>query len=223
MEKELAVVLLSGGIDSGVTCAIASKQYKVAIIHFNYGQRNQSNEKEAVENLVKYFEPEHYLEFDLLSLGKLGGSSLTDITMEIPNYIPPKGVVPSTYLPFRNGIMLAIAASWAEIIGAKHIFIGVVEEDSSGYPDTTIQFIEAMEKAINLGRKPENAVKIHTPVINMKKSEIILLGAKLGFPFQFTWSCYRGGRFACGECPSCLIRKRAFNEAGVKDPIGYEK
>lgn len=223
MEKELAIVLLSGGLDSGVSCAVAQKDYRLAIIHFNYGQRNEKNEKDAVRRLVEFFAPERYLEFDLHSLGRLGGSSLTDNSIAIPNFLPEPGVVPSTYVPFRNGIMLSIAASWAEIIGSKHIFIGVVEEDSSGYPDTREEFIRAIEKAINLGRKPESALKIHTPVIHMKKSEIVMLGARLGFPFGLTWSCYRGGELACGTCPSCLLRKKAFAEAKITDPIRYEK
>jgi len=223
MKYELAVVLLSGGIDSAVTAAIANTSYRLAIIHFNYGQRNQSEETKAVKKLVRHFKPEKYLEVDLKFLTEIGGSSLTDRSLEIPQTMPQKGEIPNTYVPFRNGIMLSISSAWAEVIGAKHIFTGVVEEDSSGYPDTREVFIRAIETAINLGRRPESKLTIHTPLIHMRKSAIILKGVELGVPFDATWSCYRGGAIACGTCPSCRLRKQAFFEAGVIDPIKYEK
>ena len=223
MKNELAVVLVSGGMDSGVTALLASQEYRLAVLHFNYRQRSEKKERIASRKIAEYLKAEMFLEAELPFLEDIGGSSLTDRTIPIPIEKIPVGIIPSTYVPFRNGIMISIAAAWAETIGAKHIFIGAVEEDSSGYPDTRERFLIAMEKAVNLGRKPESRLKLHYPIIHKRKWETIKLGATYGFPFEYTWTCYKGGEKACGLCPSCRLRLKAFQLAGIKDPIPYER
>ncbi len=223
MKEELAIALISGGIDSGVTALLASMEYRLALLHFSYGQRSEGKERISARRIAKYLKAESFLELALPFFATLGGSSLTDRNIPIPTEEIPQGIIPSTYVPFRNGIMLSIASAWAEIISAKHIFIGAVEEDSSGYPDTTESFLIAMERAINLGRKPSAKLKLHFPVIHKRKWEIIRLGAEHAFPFEYTWSCYDGKAEACGECPSCRLRREAFKLAGIEDPIPYAK
>ena len=152
----------------------------------------------------------------------IGGSALTDENIPMPEEMPAKGEIPATYVPFRNGIMLAVAAAWAEVIGASKIFTGFVEEDSSGYPDCREIFVNAMEKAINLGRRPEGKVEIIAPLLHKTKAEIVSIGTKLKIPYELTWSCYLGGEYHCGKCPACRLRKKAFIEARIKDPTIYE-
>jgi 7-cyano-7-deazaguanine synthase len=220
MKNELAIVLLSGGMDSTVCASIASQNYRLAFLHFQYGQKAQKKELECFYKLMEFFKPEKFQIVYLPFFKDFGGSSLISEELEIPEK-QEKGI-PSTYVPFRNGIFLSIATAWAEVIGAKKIFIGVNEVDFSGYPDCRKIFIEKFNQAINVGTKPETQIEIETPIINLTKKEIVELGIKLKTPFHLTWSCYRGGEKACGKCDSCKLRLKAFKEAGIKDPISYE-
>ena len=229
-KKKLAVVLLSGGMDSAVTAAVAAKKYRLACLHLNYGQRTETKELESFYKICHNYSVEERLIVDVTHLSQIGGSSLTDFRIDVPKaneYELKQGAskrdaVPNTYVPFRNAHILAIAASWAEVIGAEKIFVGAVAEDSSGYPDTRPEFYKAFEKAIKMGTKPGTRIKIETPVINMKKSEIVKLGVELNVPFELTWSCYAENETACGVCESCVLRLRGFNDAGVRDPIKYD-
>jgi 7-cyano-7-deazaguanine synthase len=230
MKKVLAVVLVSGGMDSCVTAAIANEKYRSALLHVNYGQRTEARELLAFNEIADFYDAEKRLTVSLEHLKVIGGSSLTDESVPIPcagSSQPaiqnPKSAIPSTYVPFRNAHLLSIATSWAEVIGARKIFIGAVEEDSSGYPDCRETFYRAFNKVIEMGTKPETRVEIITPLIHMKKSEIVKKGMELGAPFHVTWSCYQNSKKACGRCESCALRLKGFREAGITDPIPYEK
>jgi len=220
MSKNLAIVLLSSGMDSAVCASIASQNHRLAFLHFQYGQKSYKKELECFKKLIEYFKPEKYYILDIPFLKEIGGSSLTSENVEIPE--DDDAPIPSTYVPFRNGIFLSLATAWAEVIGAKKIFIGVNEVDFSGYPDCREAFIKAFNQAINLGTRPETQIEIETPLIKLSKKEIVELGIKLGTPFHLTWSCYREGEKACGRCASCKLRLKAFKEAGIPDPIPYE-
>jgi len=220
MKKELAIVLLSGGMDSTVCASIASQNYRLSFLHFQYGQKAQKKELECFYKLIEFFKPEKFQIVYLPFFKDFGGSSLISEELEILE--KEEEGIPSTYVPFRNGIFLSIATAWAEVIGAKKIFIGVNEVDFSGYPDCRKIFIEKFNQAINVGTKPETQIEIETPVINLTKKEIVELGIKLNTPFHLTWSCYKGDEKACGKCDSCKLRLKAFKEAGIKDPILYE-
>jgi 7-cyano-7-deazaguanine synthase len=229
MKKDLAVVLVSGGMDSCVTAAIANEEYRSAFLHVNYGQRTEGRELLAFNEIANFYKAEKRLTVSLEHLKVIGGSSLTDESVPIPRVDltqsaiqNPKSAIPSTYVPFRNAHLLSIATSWAEVIGARKIFIGAVEEDSSGYPDCRETFYQAFNKVIELGTKPETRVEIITPLIHMKKSEIVKKGTELGAPFHMTWSCYQNSEKACGRCESCGLRLKGFREAGIKDPIPYD-
>ncbi len=219
--KELAIVLLSSGMDSAVCTSIASQNYRLALLHFQYGQKAYKKELECFQKLVEFFKPEKAEIIYLPFFKNWGGSSLISNEMEIPEK-EEEEEIPSTYVAFRNAIFLSIATAWAEIIGATKIFIGVNQIDFSGYPDCRSEFIEAFQKAISLGTKPETKIKIETPIINFSKKEIVKIGIKLGTPFHLTWSCYRETEVACGKCASCKLRLKAFKEAEVKDPIPYQ-
>lgn len=227
MSKSRAVVLVSGGMDSCVTAAIANLQYELAFLHVNYGQRTEQRELKAFCALAKHYDVRHQLIADLTHLKSIGGSSLTDMHMEVTEANPEilfhskKNDIPTSYVPFRNANILSTAVSWAEVIRAKHIFIGAVEEDSSGYPDCRKEFYDAFNEVIDLGTKPETKILINTPVINLKKSEIVNRGIELNAPFELTWSCYTNEERACGICDSCALRLRAFQIAGIEDPIPY--
>lgn len=230
MKKDLAVVLVSGGMDSCVTAAIANEKYRSAFLHVNYGQRTEARELLAFNEIADFYEAEKRLTVSLEHLKVIGGSSLTDESVPIPCVDSSQSVIqnlkstiPSTYVPFRNAHLLSIATSWAEVIGARKIFIGAVEEDSSGYPDCRETFYQAFNKVIEMGTKPETRLEIITPLIHMKKSEIVKRGMELGAPFHITWSCYQNSEKACGRCESCALRLKGFREAGIKDPILYEK
>jgi len=231
MKQDLAIVLVSGGMDSCVTAAIARIEYRLAFLHVNYGQRTESRELKAFNDIADFYRIEKRLAVSLEHLKVIGGSSLTDERIPIPeteplqtrSSKPETGSIPSTYVPFRNAHLLSIATSWAEVINARKIFIGAVEEDSSGYPDCRETFYRAFNKVIEMGTKPETRVEIITPLIHMKKSQIVTKGAELGAPMHLTWSCYQNSEKACGRCESCALRLRGFAEAGVKDPIPYEK
>jgi 7-cyano-7-deazaguanine synthase len=227
MNKELAIVLVSGGMDSCVAAAIANREYRLAFLHVNYGQRTEARELRAFGEVADFYHAEKRLSVSLEHLKVIGGSALTDEKIAVPevktqNSELKTSSIPITYVPFRNAHLLSIAVSWAEVIGAAKIFIGAVEEDSSGYPDCRETFYQAFNKAIETGTKPETHIEIVTPLIHMKKSEIVSAGAELGAPFQLTWSCYQSSDKACGRCESCALRLKGFRVAGVKDPIPYE-
>ena len=220
--SKLAIALVSGGMDSCVTAAIAGEYYDLAMLHVNYGQKTELRELKAFHDIADFYDVEKRLIVNIDYLKHIGGSSLTDDTMEISTS-GLSNEIPSSYVPFRNTHIIAMAVSWAEVIGAEKIFIGAVEEDSSGYPDCTKSYYEAYNKLIEVGTKPSTHIEIITPVIDMKKSEIVRKGIELGAPLYLTWSCYGHSDLACGKCDSCLLRLRGFREAGVEDPVGYEK
>jgi len=218
----LAVCLVSGGMDSCVTAAIANTENdELAFLHVFYGQRTQSRERESFERLADHYRVKARLLVSLDQLAQIGGSSLTD--PDIPVSAPNLSVqgIPSSYVPFRNAHLLSAAVSWSEVIGANRIYIGAVAEDSSGYPDCRPVFYDAFQRVIDLGTRPETHIQIHTPVINLKKSQIVQKGIALNAPLELTWSCYQESERACGNCDSCALRLRAFREAGVPDPIPY--
>ncbi len=223
MSKKLAVVLISGGMDSAVCAAIAgSEGYEIAGLHLNYGQRTQSKELDCFHKLCEYYNVKDKLVVDVSHFTMIGGSSLTDASIELEVADLESQNIPSSYVPFRNGNILSIAASWAEVIKAEALYIGAMQLDSSGYPDCRSEFFEAFEKAINLGTKPETHIKIITPIINDSKKDIVTKGNKLNVPFDLTWSCYSDDYEACGECDSCALRLRGFKSAGIIDPIPYK-
>lgn len=220
-DKPLAVVLASGGMDSCVTTAIAHLDYRLAMLHVAYGQRTEARELRAFTALADFYRAERRLVCRLEHFARIGGSSLTDpgIAVEQPDL--ERKEIPRSYVPFRNAHFLSIAVSWGEVLGAHRIFIGAVAEDSSGYPDCRPEYYAAFNRVIALGTKPETQLEIVTPVIHMRKSEIVRRGRELGAPFELTWSCYQAEEVACGACDSCALRLRAFEEAGVRDPIPY--
>ena len=229
MTRELAIVLVSGGMDSCVTAAIANEQYRLALLHVNYGQRTEARELRAFSEIADFYQAEKRLSVSLEHLKVIGGSSLTDESIPVPEALPPNpnteppaSSIPTTYVPFRNAHLLSIAVSWAEVIGAKAIFIGAVEEDSSGYPDCREVFYQAFNHVIETGTKPETMIRIVTPLIHLRKSAIVRRGVELNAPLHLTWSCYQNSDKACGRCESCALRLKGFQDAGVKDPIPYE-
>lgn len=218
----LAVCLVSGGMDSCVTAALANEEAdELAFLHVSYGQRTEARERRAFEELADHYRVERRLAVSLEHLAQIGGSSLTDKNIVVTSADLSAREIPTSYVPFRNAHLLSIATSWAEVIGARCIYIGAVAEDSSGYPDCRPEFYEAFQQAITTGTKPQTQIEIRTPVINLKKSEIVKLGHRLNAPFELTWSCYRASDAACGDCDSCALRLRAFRSAGVTDPIAY--
>jgi 7-cyano-7-deazaguanine synthase len=220
--SSLAVCLVSGGMDSCVTAAIAREENaEVAFLHVSYGQRTEARERRAFAELADRFAVRKRLAVSIESLKAIGGSSLTDDSMPVTETNLTAPGIPTSYVPFRNAHMLAIATSWAETIGAQRIYIGAVAEDSSGYPDCRPEFYEAFQQAIDAGTKPETKVEIVTPVIHLTKSEIVRRGLELGAPLELTWSCYAAEDRACGRCDSCALRLRAFQQAGLSDPIAY--
>ncbi len=230
MKKEIAIVLVSGGMDSCVCAAIANELYQPAFLHVNYGQRTEWRELKSFNDIADHYRVDRRLVVSLEHLKVIGGSALTDENISVPDAIEspsafrnPHSEIPVTYVPFRNAHLLSIATSWAEVIGATRIFIGAVEEDSSGYPDCRETFYQAFNKVIETGTKPETRIEIVTPLIHLKKSEIVKKGKELKAPFQLTWSCYQASEKACGKCESCALRLKGFREAGLEDPIPYER
>jgi 7-cyano-7-deazaguanine synthase len=218
----LAVCLVSGGMDSCVTAAVAREENgEIALLHVSYGQLTQERERRAFEELADFYKVSRRLVVSLEHLARIGGSSLTDPAIPVSEADLASGGIPTSYVPFRNAHLLAAATSWAEVIGGTSVYIGAVAEDSSGYPDCRPEFYEAFQRAIDAGTRPETRVRVKTPVIHMRKSEIIRRGLELGAPLDLTWSCYRAEALACGTCDSCALRLRAFREAGVADPIRY--
>lgn len=220
-DKPLAIVLASGGMDSCVTTAIAHVQYRLAMLHVAYGQRTAARELKAFNALADFYNAERRLVSRLEHLKAIGGSSLTDTNIEVEQANLERKDIPLSYVPFRNAHFLSIAVSWGEVLGARKIFVGAVAEDSSGYPDCRPQYYEAFNRVIAAGTRPETELEIATPVIHLRKSEIVRRGLELGAPFELTWSCYRSEDIACGVCDSCALRLRAFEEAGIQDPIPY--
>ena len=219
--KPLGVVCVSGGMDSCVTAALAARTHRLAFLHANYGQRTEEKELASFRLLAAHFAAEHTLVVDFTALSAIGGSSLTDRSIAVREAEPEGGVVPTSYVPFRNAHLLSAATSWAEVLGASAIFVGAVWEDSSGYPDCRPEFYRAFGEAIRLGTRPETEIAIETPVIAMTKADIVRTGLTLAAPFEKTWSCYQASDAACGVCESCRLRLRGFAEAGVPDPTNY--
>jgi 7-cyano-7-deazaguanine synthase len=218
----MAVCLVSGGMDSCVTAAIAREENnELAFLHVSYGQRTEQRERQAFEQLADYYQVQRRLVVSLEHLTTIGGSSLTDHNLPVAQPQLNSHFIPLSYVPFRNAHLLSIATSWGEVIRAGRIYIGAVAEDSSGYPDCRPEFYAAFQRVITLGTRPETSLEIRTPVIAMKKAEIVVRGNELGAPLDLTWSCYQRTDQACGECDSCALRLRAFREVGVADPIPY--
>lgn len=217
----LAIVLVSGGLDSCVTAAIAARNFQPAFLHVNYGQRTETRERQAFHALADHYQVTHRLDVDISHLTLIGGSSLTDPNITVTPADLKNRDIPTSYVPFRNANILAVATSWAEVIGAQALYIGAVAEDSSGYPDCRPEFFDAFQQVINTGTKPETRIRIQTPIIGMRKSEIIQKGLELQAPLEKTWSCYQSETLACGLCDSCALRLRGFQTLGVTDPIPY--
>ena len=221
--SDLAICLVSGGMDSCVTAAIAdSENDELAFLHVSYGQRTEQRELRAFEALADHYDVKLRLVISLEHLARIGGSSLTDPAIAVTPANLSSPSIPSSYVPFRNAHLLAAAVSWGEVIGANAIYIGAVAEDSSGYPDCRPEFYAAFQSVIDLGTRPETNLVIRTPVIGMKKSEIVKRALDLEAPLQLTWSCYQASEVACGNCDSCALRLRGFSEAGVPDPLPYQ-
>jgi len=218
-----AVVILSGGMDSTTAVFIAKKKgYEIIPLHFNYGQRTEKKELKSFNDICNYLGIKNRYVIDIPFFKQIGASALVDENIEVPvDGIKPG--VPVTYVPFRNGIFLSIAAAVAEKEGASALFIGVVEEDSSGYPDCREEFIKNMERAVNYGTKPETHIKIKTPLIHLKKEDIVKKAIEVGVPLELTWSCYKEENEACGVCDSCRLRLKGFEKTGIKDPINYKE
>jgi 7-cyano-7-deazaguanine synthase len=208
-------------MDSAVAAALAAREGRVAFLHADYGQRTEAKERDSFTRLADHYRAEARLVVAFPALSAIGGSSLTDRSIPVREAEPEKGVIPTSYVPFRNAHLLSAATSWAERIGAETIFVGAVAEDSSGYPDCRPEFYRAFEQAIRTGTRPETRIRIAHPVIDKSKAEIVRLGKELGVPFELTWSCYQAERLACGVCESCRLRLKGFREAGVADPIPY--
>lgn len=216
-----AVVLLSGGMDSCVCAALAARDFQAAALHVQYGQRTEQREQRAFAGICDRLGIAERLVVRNPVFRAIGGSALTDERIAVPDVGAEIGQqIPVTYVPFRNAHFLAAAVSWAEVLGAGKILIGAVEQDSSGYPDCRPAFYQAYNLAIRAGTKA-GAIEVVTPLIAMRKAEIVRLGLELGAPFDLTWSCYSREDKACGQCESCALRLRAFAAAGVEDPIPY--
>ncbi|MGH9341344.1 MAG: 7-cyano-7-deazaguanine synthase QueC [Acidobacteriota bacterium] len=217
-----AVCMVSGGMDSCVSAAIAhSRGLELAFLHVNYGQRTARRELKSFHNLADHYRVSDRLVADISYLIEIGGSALTDESIAVPEGKLDRQGIPLSYVPFRNANLLSIAGSWAEGLRAGYIYIGAVQEDSSGYPDCREQFFQAFNRVIREGTRPETAIEIVTPIIHVRKRDIVREGVRLKAPLDLTWSCYQQEEFACGHCDSCLLRLRGFEEAGVPDPLPY--
>ncbi len=226
VRNEKAVVLLSGGMDSCVSAAIAVQTHgaaNVALLHAGYGQRTQRREWQAFEGIADFYAIKDRLIVQLDHFRAIGGSALTDQNIKVPEnqHSSASAEIPVTYVPFRNAHFLSVAVSWAEVLGAHSIYIGAVAEDSSGYPDCRPEYYRVFQELIRVGTRPETNIEIITPVITLKKNAIVRKGVELGAPLHLTWSCYQDDHSACGVCDSCVLRLRAFAEAGLPDPISY--
>ena len=220
--KKKVICIISGGMDSALGATMAKNEgYEIIALHFNYQQRTQQKELESFRKIAKKLECIESYEIDLDFFKQIGASALTDSSLDVPTGGIEAGV-PITYVPFRNGIFISIATALAEKHGAEALYIGVVEEDSSGYPDCRDTYIKSMEQSINLGTKEETKLKIKMPLVHLKKSEIVTKAIELGVPLEDTWSCYQNEQRACGVCDSCRLRLNGFAIAGVRDPLEYE-
>ncbi len=218
--NDLSIILISGGMDSCVTSAIARNEGRdLAFLHISYGQRTEARERKAFNDIADFYSVEKRLDVSIEYLVKIGGSSLTDENIDVTEADMESNEIPTSYVPFRNANMLSIATSWAEVLGAGAIYIGAVAEDSSGYPDCRPEFYTAFQETINTGTKPGTRIKIRTPIIHLSKAEIVKKGFELAAPLHLTWSCYRSEDLACGTCDSCTLRLRGFEIAGIDDPI----
>jgi 7-cyano-7-deazaguanine synthase len=222
LSKPKGIVLLSGGMDSLVLAAFATRESEISLLHVNYGQRTEQKELACFHAVADHLKVKERMVVDIGYLRSIGTSALTDLSIDVPPADLERAGVPVTYVPFRNAHFLCIAVSWAEAIGATNVYIGAVWADSSGYPDCRPAFYEAMNEAIRRGTKHESRIRVKTPFVNLKKKDIVLIGKSLGVPFEHTWSCYRDGEKACGLCDSCALRQKAFAEADVPDPLAYE-
>jgi 7-cyano-7-deazaguanine synthase len=231
IDARKAVVLLSGGMDSCVSAAIARERHgsgNIALLHAGYGQRTERRERRSFDEIADFYGVRERLVVQLDHFRAIGGSALTDIEIAVPeNELgaagPQSSSIPVTYVPFRNAHFLSVAVSWGETIAAGAIYIGAVAEDSSGYPDCRPEYYRVFQELVRAGTRPETHIEIVTPVITLRKSEIIRRGIEMRAPLHLTWSCYQGEEAACGACDSCLLRLRAFAEAGVPDPIPYRQ
>ena len=222
-KAQKAIVSLSGGMDSAVCAALAARDYDAYALHFSYGQRTEAKELASARAVANALGFKDFLHLKIDLFRRIGGSALTDESIAVPEVSENAEIgaeIPVTYVPFRNAHFLSAAVSWAEVLGAKKIFIGAVEQDSSGYPDCRPAYYEAFQQLIRMGTK-EGDIEVATPLIHMRKKEIVALGLELGAPLDLTWSCYSGEEFACGVCESCVLRLRAFQEAGSQDRIPY--
>jgi len=220
-KREKAVVLVSGGMDSCVTAALAAQEHALAFFHASYGQRTERRERKAFDDLADFYQVRERLVARLDHFRQIGGSALTDPSLPVPEADLARRDIPSSYVPFRNAHFLAVGVSWAEALGARRVYIGAVWEDSSGYPDCRPEYYRAFNELVRLGTRPESRIEIVTPIIGLKKHEIVRRGIELGAPLHLTWSCYQSEEEACGVCDSCALRLRAFAQAGVDDPIAY--
>ncbi len=219
--KPKGIVLASGGMDSLVLSAFATRESEISLLHVTYGQRTERKELACFHAIADHLQVKERMVADIGYLRTFGGSALTDPAVDIPPADLERKGVPVTYVPFRNAHFLCIAVSWAEVIGAKNVYIGAVWADSSGYPDCRPAFYGAMNEAIRVGTKDDSGIRVKAPFVNLKKKDIVLMGKSLGVPFEHTWSCYRDGEKACGRCDSCALRLAAFAGAGVPDPLEY--
>jgi 7-cyano-7-deazaguanine synthase len=219
-EKTRAVVLLSGGMDSCVCAALAARDHDAAAVHVSYGQRTEARERRAFEAICDRLGIRSRLIVRDEALRMIGGSALTDASIAVPESRAIGAGVPVTYVPFRNAHFLAVAVSWAEVLGAEQVYVGAVEPDSSGYPDCRPAYYRAFNEVVKTGTK-DGTIRVVTPLIALRKAGIVTLGLELGVPFDLTWSCYQREDRACGVCDSCVLRLRAFREAGAEDPIPY--
>lgn len=211
-------------MDSCVTAAIAAQDFRVAALHSDYGQRTEAREGRAFDEIADRLGVERRLRIDQRYMRQIGGSALTDQSIEVPDadlVSAQHGEIPVTYVPFRNAHFLAAAISWGEAIGAEKIFIGAVEQDSSGYPDCRPEYYARFNQLIEAGTKPSTQIRIEAPLIGLSKAQIIRLGLELRAPLELSWSCYRDSDVACGRCDSCALRLRAFEQAGAADPLPY--
>ena len=224
IEKPKAVLCLSGGMDSCVCAALAARDHDVYAVHFSYRQRTEARELKAATDIARLVGVKQFMHLRMDLFRQIGGSALTDGRIDVPDAAEDESTIgseiPVTYVPFRNAHFLSAAVSWAEVLGARKVLIGAVEQDSSGYPDCRPAYYDAFNELIRQGTK-DGLIRVETPLIGLRKRQIVELGVETGAPFHVSWSCYTGEREACGVCESCALRLRAFREAGRKDPIPY--
>jgi 7-cyano-7-deazaguanine synthase len=223
MGRPLAVVLSSGGMDSCVAAALTRATHDLALLHLSYGQRTEERERRAFRAIAAHWNVERTLESRLDHLKAVGGSALTDDRRDAVNARRPDSDIPDTYVPFRNTHLLALAASWGEVLGARRLVLGAVQEDGSGYPDCREEYFEAFEEVLRLGTRPETHLEVATPLLHLSKGDIVRAGVRTQAPLHLTWSCYTGNERACGRCESCRLRLKGFADAGVPDPIPYDR